>query len=220
MITLDIKAAVLSEVGFLTNRSFEIAVSCRHCSRLSLMHVRSKRVPTSDDIVTSDGFMKIANDIHSFYEFEKSITIADTLTEAAPAHLPPEIERSFTEGVKCLSIGCFNAAGAMFRLCLDLATKTKLPDSDTDGLTSHVRDRLALRLKWLFDNNHLPASLCALSKTIKDYGNDAAHDGTLTKEDAEDIYDFTKALLENLYTQPQRIKDAEIRRKKRRALNQ
>jgi len=56
-----------------------------------------------------------------------------------------------------------------------------------------------------------------LSAAIREDGNDGAHQGTLTKEDAEDLLDFAKALLERVFTEPEKIKLAEKRREQRRA---
>jgi hypothetical protein len=51
---------------------------------------------------------------------------------------------------------------------------------------------------------------------VREDGNDGAHDGTLGKEDAEDLLDFTTALLERIYTEPERLRLAQERREKRR----
>jgi hypothetical protein len=75
---------------------------------------------------------------------------------------------------------------------------------------------LAPRLAWLLDNRYLPGELRELSTCIREDGNDAAHDGTLEKADAEDLLDFTVALLERLYTEPERLKLAKARREERR----
>jgi hypothetical protein len=58
--------------------------------------------------------------------------------------------------------------------------------------------------------------LVGLSDCIREDGNDAAHRGALGKPDAEDIQDFTVALLERMYTEPERLKLAEKRRQERR----
>jgi hypothetical protein len=55
-----------------------------------------------------------------------------------------------------------------------------------------------------------------ISTCIREDGNDGAHQGTLTKEDAEDLLDFTTALLERLFTEPRRLEIAQERRKERR----
>ena len=55
-----------------------------------------------------------------------------------------------------------------------------------------------------------------MSSCVKDDGNDGAHAGTLKKADAEDILDFTVALLERMYTEPERLRLAKARRDSRR----
>ena len=90
---------------------------------------------------------------------------------------------------------------------------------EEDGPNLSERRYLGSRLSWLFDNGKLPADLRRLSACIKDDGNDGAHDGTLTKEDAEDQLDFTYIFLERVYTEPKRIELAEKRRKERRGEN-
>ena len=122
---------------------------------------------------------------------EGLISKKDEATVRPPEHLPVQIEEAFREGATCLAVGCYNAAGTMFRLCVDLATRTLLPEHEIAGLNPKVRRDLGLRLPWLFTNDLLPAVLHDLSSCIKDDGNDGAHAGTLGKEDAEDMLDFT-----------------------------
>lgn len=116
-----------------------------------------------------------------------------------------------------MAVGCYNAAGTMFRLCVDITSRSKLPEGDADGLNTRVRRDLGLRLPWLFDNRYLPEDLRDLSTCIKEDGNDGAHRGTLTKEDALDLLDFTEALLKRVYTEPERLRLAKERRDARRA---
>ena len=109
----------------------------------------------------------------------------------------------------------------MFRLCVDRATKDLLPTTAEPGLNANVRGKLAFRLTWLFDNGKLPEGLRELSTSIREDGNDGAHDGahdgTLTAHDAADLLDFTTALLERLYTEPEKLKLAKARRDQCRA---
>jgi Domain of unknown function (DUF4145) len=130
--------------------------------------------------------------------------------------VPDNIARVFREGATCLSVECWNAAGTMFRVCIDLATRSMLPEGDVAGLNNKVRRDLGLRLPWLFDNGKLPADLRDLSTAVREDGNDGAHEGTLIKQDAEDLLDFTRALLERIYTEPTRLALAKERREKRR----
>lgn len=108
----------------------------------------------------------------------------------------------------------------MFRMCLDLATKDLLQKSTalaaTVAPTSRQKDVLAERLKWLFANNVLHGDLEELSQCIKDDGNDAAHDGNIGKNEALDLLEFTEHLLEHIYTRPEKVRLANVRRQERR----
>ncbi len=85
------------------------------------------------------------------------------------------------------------------------------------GPNNHQRKNLAPRLEWLFEHKGLPEDLQELSTAVKDYGNDGAHDGTLDDNEASDLYDFAYAVLDRLYTQPERIAQMRARRDDRRA---
>jgi hypothetical protein len=155
--------------------------------------------------------------LNDLVHIEGYISLKEFVAVAPPEHCPPHIEAVFREGAACLAVECFNAAGTMFRLCVDLSTREMLPPEDSDGgPNSKQRRDLGLRLPWLFDNGRLPEGLRDLSHCIKEDGNDGAHAGTLTKEDAEDLSDFTSALLQRVYTEPERLKLATERRERRR----
>jgi Domain of unknown function (DUF4145) len=64
----------------------------------------------------------------------------------------------------------------------------------------------------MFDNKLIAPALRELAKCIREDANDGAHIGNLSKEDAEDLLDFTRALLERLVTEPKRLEQAETRR--------
>jgi hypothetical protein len=145
------------------------------------------------------------------------VSLKDKAATPAPEFLPPNILAAFNEGAKCMAVGCCNAAGTMFRLCVDMTTKDKLPEGDLPGLNHKTRRDLGLRLPWLFDNRYLPEDLRDLSHCIKEDGNDGAHQGTLTEADALDLLDFTEALLKRVYTEPERLRLAKERREQRRA---
>ena len=124
--------------------------------------------------------------------------------EQTPEHLPANIEKIFKEGSACMAVNCYNAAATMFRLCLDLATKSLLLETDK-GLNHNTRRNLGPRLQWLFDNRPHLKDLRDLSICIKDDGNDGAHEGTLSKADAENTLGFTIRLLERIYTEPKKV---------------
>lgn len=144
------------------------------------------------------------------------VCVKNYVEERPPEHVPENIKAAFDEGATCMAVNCFNAGATMFRLCIDHATKPLLPAQDVEGLNSRIRWSLGHRLKWLFDTKRLPETLRELAACIKEDGNDGAHEGSLTKVEAEDLLDFTRLLLERLYTEPERLKLAAQRREARR----
>ena len=95
-----------------------------------------------------------------------------------------------------------------------------LPNPTDTSITNQPNEKtrrdLGLRLPWMFDNKLIDPALRELAKCIREDGNDGAHAGNLSKEDAEDLLDFTATLLERLVTEPKRLERAEARRKQRR----
>lgn len=214
--TFDILSDVYIGTSFHWQHHHEVTAVCRQCIRPSLMLISLHSSNAKGSFGKTGTVTAINADVGSVFRFIRVISIADLAAKAAPEHLPEEIAKAFNEGTRCLAIGCHNAAAAMFRLCLDLATKSLLPEQGTDaGPKNHERRNLAPRLEWLFNSKRLPTGLQDLSTAVKDYGNDGAHDGNLDENEADDLYDFAFALLEELYTRPKRIADAAARRNER-----
>jgi len=168
-----------------------------------------------------NGVVKFPDALNPYFRIDRYISLRDNTTQKPPEHLPSEIETAFKEGAASLSIGGNNAAATTFRLCVDLTTRPLLPaQDDSTGPqppNSKTRRDLGLRLAWLFDNGTLPSDLRELARCIREDANDGAHVGNLTKEDAEDLLDFTTAILERLITEPKRLVLAEARRRARRS---
>jgi hypothetical protein len=214
-ITFDVTQEHLIGEWYGWQYRYEAFSVCRHCRR-STVFLLNQSVDTNHDIVHKTGLLKLDVAINRFMNNEGFISLKNEATVEPPEHLPDKISAAFAEGANCLSIGCYNAAATMFRLCVDIATREMLPQTDESGLNAKVRRNLGLRLPWLFDNGCLPESLRDLSSCVKEDGNDGAHEGTLTKHDADDLLDFTIALLERLYTEPERLQLAKERRNARR----
>lgn len=146
----------------------------------------------------------------SFYVSNYSLGKIDS-----PEHLPQEIKIIFEEAATCLATKCFNASAAMFRLCLDMTTKDILNKNKHLNPTQDNNKTIHKRLNWIFENHLLSANLEDLSRCIKDDGNDGAHDGTIGQIEADDLFDFTSVLLEQVYTQPEKVRIARERRQER-----
>jgi len=214
-ITFDLIQQQQIAIKYEWQRWFEVFCVCRHCQR-STVFVVSQKDLDHESIFEKVPLFKTNAAANTLVTVEGFISHKDSAAAPPPEHLPPEIEAAFREGATCMATGCFNAGATMFRLCVDHATRALLPSDSVHGLTANIRRSLGLRVVWLFENSILPAGLKELSTCIKEDGNDGAHTGTLKKEDAEDIKDFTFELLERLYTEPQRLILAKERREARR----
>lgn len=215
--TLDVTHSQLVYEGTTTTRSrYELFCSCRHCRHGSIFLVEAMLVSQHPGAYR-DGLQKQGGNINRFVRIERHISVRDNAGVDPPEHLPPDIDAAFREGAACAAIGCYNAAAAMYRLCVDHATWALLPEDGPAVPNNRIKRSLGLRLQWLFENDHLPGALQELSEAIKEDGNDGAHAGTLTKADAEDLQDFTTELLKRLYTEPERLRLAKERRVDRRA---
>lgn len=195
---------------------YETFCVCRHCSKSTIFALLDKGTDERSAI-KKHGLANLPNAANKYLTVERYVSLRDRPGIQPPDHLPADIQAAFSEGATCLSVNCYNAAGTMFRLCVDFATSALLPEIDPDGLNSKVRRSLGLRLKWLLDKGIIPESLRELSHCIKEDGNDGAHVGSLSKPEAEDLLDFTVVLLERLYTEPKRLEIAKDRRAARRA---
>lgn len=191
----------------------EVFCICSNCNLTTVFSLCQKESRYTELI--EKGLTNYNGAVNKFMNIVNYVSLKDHAIRKPPEHLPENIEAVFREGAACLSIECFNAASTMFRLCVDLSTKDKLPEEDKECLNNRVKQFLKPRLEWLFDKGILQNDLRDLSSCIKDDGDDAVHDGTLTKKDAEDLIDFTYTLLERIYTEPKKIQLAKERRSAR-----
>lgn len=195
---------------------YEAFCLCRACRR-GIIFLLSNSQPGTAFCVGKDKEISLyAGSLNGLFGVDRYISVADRVIESPPEYLPAPISDAFIEGAKCISIECFNASAAMFRLCLDFATGDLLPKDDSQKPPAKVCRSLGLRILWLLDQGILPEAFRELSTCIKEDGNDGAHAGNLSKAEADDIQDFTFVLLERLYTEPERLRLATERRRARR----
>jgi hypothetical protein len=213
-ITFDVLQDRVVGVNYGWQPVWEVFSICRHCGSSTVFVLALSDYDYRE--VFKGGLHKSNGAINDFVRINGFINLKDMGAEPAPEHLADNIAAAFNEGAKCMAVGCNNAAATMFRLCVDMATRTILPEAETPGLNAKVRRDLGLRLPWLFENGLLPESLKDLSSCIKEDGNDGAHAGNLLDEDGADLQDFAVALLERLYTEPKRLALAKERRDERR----
>jgi Domain of unknown function (DUF4145) len=223
--TFDVTAHVFRNQQHGWLNTHEVFSVCRGCKGPSIFLIRMTLNGTNYDGDQSNRFSKsrelmdFKDALNPYFDVVRPIALRDLATTPTPDHLPDDIKAAFEEGAACHSIDCFNAAACMFRLCLDLASRPRLPKGDDAAVAQpnkHERRNLAPRLAWLFEHGLLPAGLKGLASCVKDHGDDGAHAGNITKDDAADLLDFTVAFLERLITEPKKLELAEERRKERR----
>jgi hypothetical protein len=206
------------DVGYVAPfKTRELFCRCRACGLTSVFKVRAKD-GLLEKVVDNIDLNTVKINVAMYFKVLGYVSTSDRSSIEPPTSLPPDVEAAFKEGARCLASQCPNAAAAMFRLALDLATFPRLPPPESAEPAARVRRDLGLRLQWLFTNAHLPAELRGLSDCVREDGNDGVHRGTISPEDAEDLQDFTYALLERLYSEPGRLQQAEQRRAARRAV--
>jgi hypothetical protein len=176
-ITFELASTIKTRIYYDWQNWYEAFCICHQCFR-STTFVLSESVNGDYEYVHKTGPVKIEGAVNRFVTIEGTITLKDTAAVEPPEFVPEAIEAVFREGATCLAVGCNNAAGAMFRLCIDLVTSALLPEEDVQGLNARTRRNLGLRLPWLFDNGRLPEALRELSSCVREDGNDAAHAGT------------------------------------------
>jgi len=195
----------------------EVFCKCRACFRSSVLLVQAEYTAKEfiKPLLSGDKeFSQLSGSLNSLVTIEKVISVFSMNAASIPESLPEKISDVLKEGNTCFAAGCYNAAGAMFRLALDLSTKGLLPE--TGEPNARIRRNLGLRLPWLFENSLLPAELSELAESIQQDGNDGAHDGTLSKEDALDLQDFAFELTRRIFEEPARLAAAKQRRLERR----
>lgn len=216
-VTFDVHADQLVEEEHGWVRVYESFAVCRICARSVIFVLRQREYYERGDPNFRRVPSQVAPSANDMFAVQGYISLKDAAAVLPPDHCPKDVAAAFREGAKCLVIGAHNAAGSMFRLAIDLATKSMLPDPALPGGPNRQqRDKLAYRLDYLFDMGKIPVELRELAHSIREDGNDGAHDGTLEDGAAEDLQDFSVALLEQIYTQPERVKAAKRRRDERR----
>jgi Domain of unknown function (DUF4145) len=213
--TFDVSASVFVREQYGWQHWFEVFSVCRNCRRSTIFLISQKEINWNEreDWAHPE---RHKGSLNRYFNADRFISLVDKARINSPEHTPSNIAAVFSEGSSSVAVSNWNAAGAMFRLAINLATQPLLPSGPTPGLTHRKRRDLGPRVGWLMENGLIAQDLYDLSECIREDGNDGAHDGTLTKEDAADLLDFTVALFERMFTEPERLRLAKERRDKRR----
>ena len=191
-------------------RRYDLLSVCPKCHNEIAFVISEPYDWETDERTERDHPMKQIGLIEYNFQIEGIVRVCDNVAILPPDFIPQNIKAVFEEAIRCLSMQCWNAAGAMFRACLDLTTKDKLEKK-------YHRNSLLKRIDYFFEDGKLSNDLEELANCIRKDGNDGVHDATLKKDDSFEILNFTVMLLEEIYTTPEKIKQAKEKRDKRKA---
>ena len=124
----------------------------------------------------------------------------------APAHVPDDIAKNYNEAAASVRHQLYTPAGGTFRKALERATLALAPQP----VSKSFRDKMLLqRIESLRSQQVITDGLCELAEEIRVLGNAAAHDDDdLSKEEAEQLQEFTELFLIYAFTLPARVKSA------------
>jgi hypothetical protein len=118
----------------------------------------------------------------------------------APDHLPDPLPNLFLQAADALKRSSWDASGAMSRKTVDVCTKLLMKEE-----AKQYRD-MKPRIDALAASGALTPQLKEWAHQVRLDGNDAVHDeDPFTKDEAEELLDFTELFLTYVYALPGRL---------------
>jgi len=137
------------------------------------------------------------------------VTVIHPTERSLDASVPKTIAKSYKEATACAGSGAFTACAIMCRRTVEaLCHHHGIVTGNLDG-----------KLKKLRDDGVIEKRLFEWADSLRLVGNEAAHDvaAEVPKEDARDLLDFTRALVEYIFTFTENFKKFTERRAARKA---
>jgi len=185
--TLELSAVSLQEFKAPGHAFGQCVFQCKNCEKLSVFEVECK-TPGAD----IKNFLLHKRDITPYLKVIN--TYPPLKTEfIAYEEVPESINKAFVEAQKAFKAGAINLAGGGCRKVLDLIFKDKnIPGNN---------------LFEKIENSELPEIVKDWAHNIRLLGNILIHeDVNLTPEEVEEIFEFTKIIIEYIYVLPTRAK--------------
>lgn len=187
----------LSQRPTTSGRELVIAFTCNRCSEGYFVTIETGG---SDSSSLSSGAGDFdarvrANHWRVMREYPKKKAVV------APEHISHNVNRCFLQAGEAAHRGHHDAAGAMYRKAIDLATKELDP--------ALAGKNLAPRIEALYQAGKLTTDLKEWAHRVRLDGNEAAHeDEELTGEDIKHLGSFAELFLIYTFTLPGRIRTA------------
>lgn len=191
-----------------TGNKIYIFTICNKCKKPSvfLINYKGKGLFFSESIIDQ----KDQTNIENFFTVKKIIRPPENILYFCPKHIPAPIKEKFDEAAQCHANDCIVASSIMLRLCLETVIKDLLKTNEEQ------ERKLFDGIKTLSEKNIISKKIYNFAEEIRSDGNYAAHKGEMSLENLEDLFDFTIALLEDVYTQPKKLELSRERRAQRK----
>lgn len=193
----NIQMIVVGQVSYDANE-WEVSAACTDCKQLSIWRWRSRS--GAEPMKLSGNLEK--TDLPA--DVRGPVRIATTALEISD-HVPERIADLFCEANECRQMTWYEAAGAMYRKTVDVATK-HIYATDERLKDKKPADALRVRIKSLGEMKVLEMDIVELADVAALDGNDATHDvDPYTADEAEALEDLTMDLLDRLFVRPARL---------------
>ena len=197
--TFDVIGAHVSGATFRNVPFASVGAVCRSCGYPIAILMVSKFTTESADTLRQ----RVSQALNLQMDLEGSalkpaMVWPEVKGPSIPDNLPPDVERAFLQGERNLAQpGCEEAAAMMYRRSLEVGLKIAYPD---------MTGMLAVRIKKLVADHHLPAPIGDWLDQVKLIGNEGAHeiDGVV-RDDLEAQRDFVDMALRYIFTMPAQI---------------
>ncbi|CAN7455039.1 DUF4145 domain-containing protein [Mesorhizobium caraganae] len=196
-IRCGVKHVKLDVLGFtaLDVNSVEVFAACEACQKGSIYNGHPDYNP-----VTAEGNLES----YTKHYDDNPLTV-HPVPLAVSETIPARVRDLFIEATMARRLRLNEAAGAMFRKTIDVATKYMF-SHDARLANRNPADALRPRIKALGELKILEDDIVEQADVVVLDGNDAAHDvDPYTAEEAEVLEELTNDLLERLFVRPARV---------------
>lgn len=119
-ITFDVLAEnILATDRYGWQRVSELFCRCHRCRTTVIYRVAQSTEAAESAFFRDMSLTQWPEAINNLVRVEGFINLKEFVSATPPEHCPPDIEAAYREGATCIAVGCPNAAGTMFRLCVD-----------------------------------------------------------------------------------------------------
>jgi len=172
----------------------EVFLACQSCMRGSIYDGQPQGNP-----LEQSGALDISR------SYGREPVLVHVASPLLPATVPERVANLFKEAAICRRSHHYEAAGAIFRKTIDVATK-HLFAIDPRLAERKPADALRSRIKALGELRILDQEVVELADVAALDGNDAVHDiDPYTAQEAEALEDLTSDLLDRLFIRPAKL---------------